>query len=152
MKSKVYERFGTPSDRQSLSYDGEHLEDGKRLNFYKISNESTLFLVLRVSSSAKTGQGEITQSSEDDDTDDSGNKGDESFQIFVKVIDGTTKTFDVKETDFIEDLKEKVFEKIGIPSDEQRLIYGGRQLVNGKCLKSCNISKWSMIHLALRLC
>ena len=168
LKKKVHEKFRIPSEKQRLIYGGKQLEDGKRLSFYNISNGSTIFLVFHLLPSPKTRYGEITQNLEDEklekfqslssllsktslNTDDSGKRGEGSFQIFVKDIDGKSKTFIVKETDLIEDLKKKVQEKIGIPTTRQRLIYGGKQLQNGKRLDFYGISKDSTICLVLRL-
>ncbi|KAK2941892.1 putative Ubiquitin-60S ribosomal protein L40 [Blattamonas nauphoetae] len=73
-------------------------------------------------------------------------------EVFVKTLTGKTVSFDVDlQTDTVEDLKRQIYGKEGIPPDQQRIIFAGRQLADHEVLSSAGIESESTVHLVLKL-
>ena len=124
VKQKIQDKEGIPLDQQRLIFAGKQVEEGHTLRTCRIQNNSTLHLVLRMSS---------------------------GMQIFVKTLTGKTITLEADPADSIGNVKQKIQVIEGIPLDQQRLIFAGKQVEEGHTLRTYRIQNKSTLYLVLRM-
>ena len=124
VKTKIQGQEGIPTAQQQLSFGGKQLEDYRSLSNYNIANGSTVQLVFRL-------------------------RG--GLVLFIKTLTGKTLQIQGDYENTIEELKENIHQKEGIPLDDIRLVFAGKQLEDGRTLADYNILSYSVIHIVLRL-
>jgi ubiquitin len=71
--------------------------------------------------------------------------------IYVKTLTGRTIVLEVTGSDTIENVKQKINEKEDVPPEQQRLVFEGIQLEDGRTLSEYHINQGAILHLILRL-
>ena len=73
------------------------------------------------------------------------------MQIFIKLLTGRTITLEVDENATVDEIKQKINDKEHIPADQQRLVYSGKELEDGRKLSDYSVTKDSTLHLVVRM-
>lgn len=131
LKQQIQNREGINMNKQILIFEGKQLQNINTLEDYDIQSDSTIYLTIGLVGGGIDGEG--------------------TKQIFIKTLQGKTITIEVKDTDTISSIKDKIRDIEGIPQDQMRLVFNGKQLEDNNTIADYGIMAESSIHLVLRL-
>jgi len=135
VKMKIKEQNGMPADEQFLMFSGGVLRNDVSVSEYGICDEKTLYLVSFLP---------VPETKESTPSCD-------EMEVTVKDLTGRVLHLSVCSSDCLEVLKQKCTDATGVPPDQQRIIFQGRQLEDGHTLSDYHIQKGSVLHMVLRL-
>lgn len=73
------------------------------------------------------------------------------MQIFIKTLTGKSISLNINDRTLVSEVKKMIQDEEGIRTEEQRLIFCGKQLEDDQTMVNYNVSEGSIVHLVLRL-
>ena len=124
VKKKIRIKVGIPPEEQKITAAGKVLQDDRTLFYHKIQMYNEIHVdVLRIS----------------------------PMTIFAKTLTGKTIPLEVKSNETIKDVKKQIEITEGIPSEQQALVFAGKELKDARKLSYYNLEKETRVHLIPRL-
>ncbi|KAF8437170.1 ubiquitin-related domain-containing protein [Boletus edulis BED1] len=142
LKEKIENIVGARAVHQRLFFAGQYLRDEHTLSDYALQHGYTIILSILPMGNLRQAIAAVNPPAQGDNKE---------VQIFVRTLNGRTITLTVSPSDTVDSLMAKVEERTQIPVDQQRLIYGGKQLEPGRLLSDYRVDRDSTLHLVLRL-
>ena len=143
VKALIQDQQSVPSDQQRLVFRGIQLEDCRTLGDYKIQNDDTLNLFLKLNTCPQQVSGSNLMTNL--------RGGNDSIQIFVETLNGKRFTLFVEPNDTIEKVKARIQDQAKIPPRQQNLVFKAQQLDDSCTISQYNIEKEDTINLVLKL-
>ncbi|KZS89211.1 ubiquitin-like protein [Sistotremastrum niveocremeum HHB9708] len=123
LKIKIERKKSIPPNGQRLIGGRRGIEDGHALSEYRIMQDSTIHMVLRIL----------------------------PMQIFVKTTNGKSITLNVQKTDTIDSVKSRIADRLDAPKEGLNLIYGSKPLQDAHSLEEYDIGNLATLHMVMRL-
>ncbi|KAA6369322.1 MAG: putative Polyubiquitin [Streblomastix strix] len=148
LKKRIQKNFGIPVDQQRLFQNEKELINDNMINFTRQWIGATLNLVTGLSQEELNQIFNLVEIENGDDSLEMDLL--ENMQICVETLAGKMIYLEVENADTIESVKQKILDKEGIPTDQQRLIFAGRDLEDNKILRYYKIQGGAKLYLVLQ--
>ncbi|KAA6379107.1 MAG: putative Ubiquitin [Streblomastix strix] len=133
VKLRIFQQENIQPFVQNLVYQSQVLDDNRSLQSYQIGEGGIVNLVVK--------QKENTSNQQEQ----------RQFEIFVKTLTGKTLTLQVRQTDTVLQVKQKIQELERVPPCQQRLVFARREMEDDQSLQDYNVQRDATMHLVMRL-
>ena len=145
VKNMIRDREGVPLKEQRLIFGGKELDDVKTLSHYGIDSERTLYLTTK--SSSMVDRRKMTMQEYEERA---GTPVGAYMSIRIKSVDQPMLHLDVRNNDTIEEVKNAIEGKTGVPAEQQHFTYAGNELDDNVMLYQSGLVKDEILFIVLR--